>query len=70
VAASDGSVVLHDLTSDPGELHDLAAERPSEAGELAGRLAGIGGSPTTGGEADQVPDAGVRRALESLGYLQ
>jgi arylsulfatase A-like enzyme len=69
VAASDGSVVLHDLTSDPGELHDLAAERPGEAGELAGRLAGIG-SPSTGGEADQVPDAGVRRALESLGYLQ
>jgi arylsulfatase A-like enzyme len=69
VVGSDGSVVLHDLTSDPGELHDLAAERPGEARELADRLAGIGG-PTTGGEADRLSDAGVRRALESLGYLQ
>jgi hypothetical protein len=69
VVGSDGSVALHDLASDPGELHDLAAERPGQARELADRLAGVGG-PTAGGEADELPDAGVRRALESLGYLQ
>jgi len=70
VVGSDGSVVLHDLASDPGELHDLAGERPGEARELADRLAAIGRDGTADGEAEDLPDAGVRRALESLGYLQ
>jgi arylsulfatase A-like enzyme len=70
VVGSDGSVALYNLASDPGELHDLAAERPGEARELADRLAGIGHDGASGGAADQLTDAGVRRALESLGYLQ
>jgi arylsulfatase len=74
VVGSDGSVVLHELTGDPGELHDLAAERPEEAAALAERLAGIvqGGPAGPAGPASgpDVPDGDVRRALESLGYLQ
>jgi arylsulfatase A-like enzyme len=74
VAGSDGSVALYDLTSDAGELHDLAAERPSEALELADRLARIGAPGTgvaapDGGSRDR-SEASVRRALESLGYLE
>jgi arylsulfatase A-like enzyme len=71
VVGSDGSVALHDLASDPGELRDLAADRPGEAQELAERLARVGHHrPVTGEEAGDAGDAGVRRALESLGYLQ
>jgi arylsulfatase A-like enzyme len=76
VAGSDGSVALYDLADDAGELHDLAAERPSEALELADRLAGIGApvpgetAPTGDGARPDGPDAGIRRALESLGYLE
>ena len=29
---------LYDLVGDPGELHDLAAERPQRAGELQSKL--------------------------------
>jgi arylsulfatase A-like enzyme len=71
VAGSDGSVVLHDLAGDPEELHDLAAERPSEAAELAARLRRTGpGEPAEAPAPEEVPDGDVRRALESLGYLQ
>jgi arylsulfatase A-like enzyme len=69
---SDGSVSLHDLTSDPGELCDLADERRQEALELADRLTGMGAAGRAPGaaSAEGEPAAGVRRALESLGYLQ
>jgi arylsulfatase A-like enzyme len=71
VAGSDGSVVLHDLAGDPEELHDLAAERPEEAAELAERLRRTGpDEPADAAAPEEVPDRDVRRALESLGYLQ
>jgi arylsulfatase A-like enzyme len=71
VAGSDGTVALHDLARDPEELHDLAAEHPTEAAELAERLRRTGpGEPTDAPTPEEVPDGDVRRALESLGYLQ
>jgi arylsulfatase A-like enzyme len=71
VAGSDGTVALHDLARDPEELHDLAAEHPTEAAELAERLRGTGpGDAADPSPPQDVPDGDVRRALESLGYLQ
>jgi arylsulfatase A-like enzyme len=71
VAGSDGTVALHDLARDPEELHDLAAERPTEAAALAERLRGTGpGDAADPSPPQGVPDGDVRRALESLGYLQ
>jgi len=79
VRGSDGSLTLHDLTTDPGELHDLAPERPEEALDLDDRLTRLGGPdgdavPPAGAvpaaTGPDEPDAEVRRALESLGYLQ
>jgi arylsulfatase A-like enzyme len=77
VTGSDGSVALYDLARDPGELHDLAAERPSEALELADRLGRLSGgaesappNPPRAAVAGDDTDAGVRRALQSLGYLE
>jgi hypothetical protein len=64
-------VALHDLARDPEELHDLAAEHPTEAAELAERLRGTGpGDAADPSPPQDVPDGDVRRALESLGYLQ
>jgi arylsulfatase A-like enzyme len=40
VASDRGGVELYDLAADPGELHDLAAERPDAARDLALRLEG------------------------------
>lgn len=61
---------LYDLEADPGERHDLSAERPAEARRMRETLrrfiedhadAGV----STPGELDD----DVRRRLESLGYL-
>ena len=35
---ADGGLELYDLAADPGETHDLAAERPELAADLARRL--------------------------------
>jgi arylsulfatase A-like enzyme len=75
VTGSDGSVALYDLVSDPSELHDLAAARPSEAHELATRLAGLSGEGRpgwgeSGGPRSAPPENEVRRALQSLGYIE
>jgi len=37
--SSDGHHELYDLLADPGETHDVAAERPGQAVEMARRLA-------------------------------
>jgi len=78
-SADAAMVTRHDLTTDPGELHDLAPERPEEALDLDDRLTRLGGPdgdavPHAGAvpaaTGPDEPDAEVRRALESLGYLQ
>ena len=75
VTGSDGSLALYDLASDPGERHDLAGARPSEAHELATRLAELtGGGGQRRPEPERAPpelaEHDVRRALQSLGYLE
>jgi len=69
----------HDLTSDPGELHDLAPEPPQEAMHLNDHLSRLRGPdgdavPSAGAvpaaSGPDEPDAELRRALKSLGYLQ
>jgi arylsulfatase A-like enzyme len=75
VTASDGSVALYDLASDPGELHDLAPARPMEAHELAAHLARLTGEERhgwgrSGGAESAPPEDEVRAALQSLGYLE
>ena len=73
MTGSDGSLALYDLASDPGELHDLAAARPSEAAELASRLAELPGGrkrPPDPPEPSRSSEHEVRRALQSLGYIE
>jgi arylsulfatase A-like enzyme len=70
---SHGGLRLFDLVADPGEAHDLAAERPELVRELAGRMqaeesraAGLC-ARFGGASAVQVDDA-TREQLRALGY--
>ena len=59
---------LYDLEKDPGELRDLASERPEMLAELDGALEqriAAGASPSL----HALPDAADRARLESLGYV-
>ncbi|MHB8077860.1 MAG: sulfatase family protein [Candidatus Krumholzibacteriia bacterium] len=64
---------LYDLGRDPGERHDLAAQRPSELARLSARLWTVFeeqhplGFGAASGPADL--DAAAQRQLRSLGYL-
>jgi arylsulfatase A-like enzyme len=65
-----GAVELYDLSSDPAELKNLAAEHPERCDELAGRLAAW----TAGASAVQLaaPDVVLTKRqverLRALGY--
>lgn len=62
---------LYDLEADPGELHDLAEERPALATGMRDELEGLLDSlSVTGVSSTEAVDPEVRRRLESLGYLQ
>jgi len=71
VWSSDGSRWLYDLESDPGEQHDLAAERPDLVAELErvaeDRQALASKSGVSG--AAPILDAEEREQLRDLGYL-
>jgi len=64
------SVELYDLSSDPGELRDLSAERPDRARELAGevlgRLRSMDGATRVAVE-EPLQEAELK-LLEALGY--
>ncbi len=73
VQRTERTVLLYDTTDDPGELHDLAADRPIAVryarGLLGLYLAGVehGSHRTIGAEAAVIDDT-TRRELEQLGY--
>ncbi|HEX9735812.1 MAG TPA: sulfatase-like hydrolase/transferase [Thermoanaerobaculia bacterium] len=61
---------LYDLEADPGERHDLAAERPAEVRRLRDALRGfIKDNAVAGVSIPEELDDDVRRRLEALGYL-
>jgi len=56
---------LYDLAADPGEAHDLAAQRPAEVQRLRAALGGVPGGPA-------IPagvDPGTAERLAALGYV-
>jgi hypothetical protein len=67
------SVELYDLRSDPEERHDLAAERPERAQELAAeiltRLGKLDGAHRVRVEQPLVGGAELK-LLEALGYTE
>ncbi|HKJ23515.1 MAG TPA: sulfatase-like hydrolase/transferase, partial [Myxococcota bacterium] len=70
-----GATELYDLGADPGERHDLSAERPDEVEALDAELRGYlreldrEGPLDFGLEQDDMPDA-LREQLRALGYLE
>jgi arylsulfatase A-like enzyme len=62
-----GAVALHDLARDPGELVDLADERPERVAELRAALERFD-ARAAGGEAIPGPTAEELELLEELGY--
>ncbi|RKZ20127.1 hypothetical protein DRQ50_00415 [bacterium] len=63
-----GERQLHDLATDPGQLHDLADERPDDVAALSALLDGL----LAGAEAREgtvTIDEETRRQLRSLGYV-
>lgn len=65
-----GDEELYDLSADPGELRNLASERPEDCARLAAELSRWLAEQAAGepGEAPEI-DPESRRLLESLGYL-
>ena len=59
---------LYDLTVDPGETHDLAASRPTDAARLSGLLAAVREHEGGGGPA-RFSDPEVAERLRALGYV-
>lgn len=60
---------LYDLTADPHELKNLAAEQPERLAELESRLASLEKNMRRRSSADVQLSPREQRALESLGYL-
>jgi choline-sulfatase len=63
---------LYDLRRDPGELRNLASERPQQAAQWRARLLeveGALGAPATGAVPAE-PDAETRERLAALGYAR
>ena len=69
--ADAGDVELYDVASDPGELHDLAAERPDDVARLRARLLELAGDFGPGERvAPPELDEETRRQLRELGYTE
>ena len=73
VRASDGTEELYDLKQDPGELRNLAAERPEKIAELraaldAGLLEARGRAAKAGREV--LDDPKTLERLRTLGYTE
>lgn len=71
IASSRGEAELYDLASDPGELLDLARERPADVGKLAAGLERWSRDhPTSSGVAAPTLDRQTLDALKALGYAE
>jgi arylsulfatase A-like enzyme len=78
VATSDGRRMLYDLETDPGETHDLTAERPDQLAALDAKLetarAALGLPPLdqigAAGEAAPELDPATQQRLRELGYVE
>ena len=57
---------LFDLAADPGEEHDLVAERGAQAERFRAAIAAVGAKPQLGGAGEV--DAGLREGIQELGY--
>lgn len=76
VATSTGETFFYDLSADPGESRDLAAERPAEVSAMQERLAQVEaeiGLPALGAPIDAAGDEpeldeATRERLRALGY--
>lgn len=69
--AKTGSTLLFDLQADPGERHDLAAERPEQVRELLGALAEkLAAAAALGAAAGVELDDQLLRRLRALGYIR
>jgi arylsulfatase A-like enzyme len=62
---SDGSALLHDLTEDPGQRHDVSDDHPEVVSMLKGLLVKVVRNP---GQLIEL-DEGMRQWLRSLGYV-
>jgi arylsulfatase A-like enzyme len=78
IETSKGETYFYDLSADPGETHDLAAERPAEVSAMQASLAKVEheiGLPaldtplTANGESPEL-DAATREHLRALGYAE
>ncbi|MFM7736252.1 MAG: sulfatase [Alphaproteobacteria bacterium] len=67
-APEEGTRELYDLDRDPGELSNLAGERPDDVARLAGVLAAWRARTPEGGAGEVAPDDVER--LRALGYVQ
>lgn len=59
---------LYDLQADPGETHNLAAERPEIASDLRARIAALNPARETGAAMTAEEQAVVLSRLKDLGY--
>ena len=70
IRGSDGSIRLFDMTTDPDEERDLAAEEPERVAELETRLdEWLEGVDNVTADRSVDVDEGTQARLESLGYL-
>jgi arylsulfatase A-like enzyme len=66
-----GKAMLFDLTADPGERNDLAAQRPEELGALLGELAErLAEAQALGVAPGADIDEDLLRRLRALGYIR
>ncbi len=79
VETSAGKAFLYDLSADPDEDHDLAAERPEEVARLRRELdtwcaamgiPGLGAAGAGAGDAAATMDPAARERLKALGYVE